>query len=93
LLKYNAVYFIPVVNLDGFHEIQKLYQTTHKLEFVRKNMSEARSKGCKDKIEGIGVDLNRNYDFAFGIDEKGSSIDPCEEDYRGPYPFSEPATR
>ena len=56
-------------------------------------MNEARSRGCKDKIEGIGVDLNRNYDFAFGIDEKGSSIDPCEEDYRGPYAFSEPATR
>ena len=56
-------------------------------------MNQDRSRGCVDQIEGIGVDLNRNYDFAFGIDNEGSSQDPCEEDYRGPYPFSEPATR
>ena len=48
---------------------------------------------CRDKVEGIGVDLNRNYDFAFAYDNKGSNSNPCEEDYRGPYAFSEPATR
>lgn len=24
-----------------------------------------------------GVDLNRNYSFKFGLDDKGSSSDPC----------------
>ncbi len=39
-----------------------------------------------------GVDLNRNYDFKFGSDDLGSSSDPCEEDYRGEFAFSEPET-
>ncbi len=40
----------------------------------------------------MGVDLNRNYDFKFALDDIGSSNDPCSEDYRGPYAFSEPET-
>ena len=56
-------------------------------------MHPEKSKVCRDQIEGVGVDLNRNYDFAFGRDNNGSHGDPCEEDYRGPYAFSEPATR
>ncbi|CDW72010.1 zinc carboxypeptidase family [Stylonychia lemnae] len=39
-----------------------------------------------------GVDLNRNYDWDFG-NGGGSSNDPCNEQYRGPYPFSESETR
>lgn len=42
---------------------------------------------------GPGVDLNRNYAWAFAKDNEGSSGDPCAEDYRGPHPFSEPETR
>ena len=37
--------------------------------------------------------MNRNYDFAFGFDDIGSNGNPCEEDYRGPFAFSEPATK
>lgn len=40
----------------------------------------------------MGVDLNRNYDFKFGIDNLGSSTDPCDEAFRGPFAFSEPET-
>ena len=37
------------------------------------------------------VDLNRNYDVAFGL---GAPAGGCnEESYPGPYPFSEPETR
>jgi len=50
-------------------------------------------KNCADKIEGPGVDLNRNYDFAFGLDNIGSNGDPCRDDYRGTEPFSEPGSR
>lgn len=41
-----------------------------------------------------GVDLNRNYPWAFGEhDDVGSSDDPCSDVYGGPYPFSEPETQ
>lgn len=42
--------------------------------------------------EGLGVDLNRNYDYKFAMNDVGSSGDPCAEDYRGPHAFSEPET-
>ena len=42
--------------------------------------------------EDVGVDLNRNYDFQFGRDNIGSSKDPCDEQFRGQYPFSESET-
>lgn len=44
-------------------------------------------------MENVGVDLNRNYDWAFGIDNVGSNGNPCEEDFRGRHAFSEPATK
>lgn len=39
-----------------------------------------------------GVDINRNYGESWGQDN-GSSNDPCADNYRGAYPFSEPETR
>lgn len=36
--------------------------------------------------------MNRNYDFKFGLNDVGSSSNPCDEDYRGEYAFSEPET-
>lgn len=83
---------MPVVNLDGFNEINRYWIEDKKLEFIRKNMRGKSNVNC-DKNEDIGVDLNRNYDFAFGYDEVGSNSNPCADDYRGPSPFSEPATR
>ena len=48
---------------------------------------------CKNSDEDVGVDLNRNYDWAFGLDHVGSSSDPCAEDFRGRNAFSEWATK
>ena len=36
-----------------------------------------------------GVDPNRNYPTAWGLDEEGSSSNPSSGTYRGPYPLSE----
>ncbi|KHJ42628.1 zinc carboxypeptidase [Trichuris suis] len=38
-----------------------------------------------------GVDLNRNFNFHFG--GEGSSSNPCDETYQGPFAFSEPEAR
>ena len=41
----------------------------------------------------VGVDLNRNFGYMFDVKgSKGSSTNPCAEDYRGEYEFSEPET-
>lgn len=43
--------------------------------------------------DNLGVDLNRNYGYEWGVDDTGSSGLPCEEDYRGKSAFSEPETQ
>jgi hypothetical protein len=44
---------------------------------MRKNRRET---GCKDNVEtgdGNGIDLNRNYDFKWALNEIGSSGNKC----------------
>ena len=55
--------------------------------------SSKNSEQCDRSTEDIGVDLNRNYDFAFGRDNVGSNSNACADDFRGHKAFSEPATR
>jgi hypothetical protein len=40
-----------------------------------------------------GVDNNRNYDVSWLPDSVSEETVPCQEDYRGPKPFSEPETQ
>jgi len=78
------MYFIPVVNPDGY-----IYnQTTNPNGggLWRKNR----------RINGggsVGVDLNRNYGYNWGYDNTGSSGNTNSDIYRGPSPFSEPESR
>lgn len=55
---------------------------------------------CGDR-DVVGVDLNRNYGFAFGTKQQRGGRDTyfndkslvCSEVYAGPHPFSEPETK
>jgi Zinc carboxypeptidase len=40
-----------------------------------------------------GVDLNRNYGYKFGTENRGASTNPCADDYPGTQAFSEPETQ
>ena len=86
------LYFIPIINIDGYIYNSEQYEKYHNLSKceVRKNRKPHNNIKCDN--DTLGIDLNRNYDFYFGIDNKGSSDYPCEEDYRGEKPFSEPET-
>ena len=82
LINNREMYFVPVVNPDGY-----VYNQTTNPQgggFWRKNRSV--NGNCR------GVDLNRNYGFAWG-DPNGSSSDPCSDLYRGSSAFSEPETQ
>lgn len=78
---YNLV-IIPVMNPDGY----TFTWTNDRL--WRKNRrppsGPVRDAAC------YGVDLNRNYDVAFG--GQGSSSNQCSHLYQGPEPLSEPET-
>lgn len=77
----TELYFIPMINPDGY--IQNQTSNPNGGGMWRKNM---RNNGGGD----IGVDLNRNYGHAWGLDDNGSSPNPASDTYRGPSPFSEP---
>jgi len=87
---------IPIVNLDSFTLITKMYDEGEGMggplwktwKMIRKN------RHFDSDCDGLdyGVDLNRNYGYKFAYDSIGSSNQRCEEDYRGKKAFSEPET-
>jgi len=93
LLKDHKLYYVPIINLDGYRWISEQYIATGIFNYKRKNMNkEYETYPCVYE-EVSGIDLNRNYDWEFNsTDIPGSSQDPCSETFRGPYPFSEPET-
>jgi len=83
------IYFVPVFNIDGYAAMTEAYAKTGQVDGYRKNLRE----GTCTLAISHGVDLNRNYDFMWGVDDLGSSEHECMEDYRGTEAFSEPETR
>ncbi len=80
LLDRSEVWIVPIVNPDG------LEYSIYYYRYWRKNR--------RMNADGsFGVDLNRNYSFQWGYDNRGSSPNPDSAVYRGTGPFSEPETR
>jgi carboxypeptidase T len=77
---HGEIWIVPLVNPDGLEYSIRFYR------YWRKNRR-LNSDGS------FGVDLNRNYGYNWGYDDRGSSPEPASEVYRGTEPFSEPETR
>lgn len=94
LIHSTDLYFIPIINVDGFVKNNLIYENSKNLEkcMQRKNMNRGLKTIYCNKETDYGVDLNRNYGFKFNYDQEGASNHPCEEDYRGESAFSEPET-
>ncbi len=85
LLDNTELYFIPMVNPDGYAYNQSTDPNGG--GFWRKNR-------WKDSNgEAFGVDLNRNYGFEWAYDNQGSSPNPGSGTFRGLSAFSEPETQ
>ncbi len=84
LLNSTEIYFVPLVNPDGY-----VYNQT-----TNPNGGGLWRKNRKNNGNGsFGVDLNRNYSYAWGYDNTGSSPTSSSDTYRGPSAFSEPETQ
>ncbi len=79
LLDHHEIHLMLQGNPDG----RKMVEAG---AFWRKNTDN--DDGCSDPASW-GVDLNRNFEFAWGCCD-GSSPEPCSDVYRGPGPVSEP---
>ncbi len=83
LLDNRELYFVPVVNADGY-----VYN-----ESTNPNGGGMWRKNRRYNNGGeYGVDLNRNYGYMWGYDNSGSSGSPGASNYRGTAAFSEPET-
>jgi carboxypeptidase T len=88
LVDNTEMYFIPMINPDGYIEN----------ETSNPNGGGLWRKNKRDNGNGtMGVDLNRNYEYKWGFDNIGSEPNPLPgslgNTYRGPSPASEPETK
>jgi hypothetical protein len=90
LVDNRKLWFVPVVNPDGYAINESIYVETSDFGFWRKNARDNNENGVIDNDDG--VDLNRNYGYMWGYDDTGSSPEPTSGVYRGPSEFSEPET-
>lgn len=81
LVNEREIYFVPVVNPDGY-----VYNET----IAPMGGGEWRKNRNPTFAPVFGVDINRNYDDHWGLDDVGSSPDPSHSRYRGESPASEP---
>jgi carboxypeptidase T len=90
LLEQTEMYFVPMINPDGYVYNQITNPDGGGLH--RKNKRDNNGNGTFEPDED-GVDLNRNYGYEWGFDDNGSSGNPTSAVYRGPSAFSEPETQ
>ena len=86
LIDNREMYFVPIVNPDGYVQNESNFPTGGGLWRKNKRVTSSSCPGS------IGVDLNRNYSFQWG-NTLGSSTDPCNNTYHGTAAFSEPETQ
>jgi hypothetical protein len=85
ILDTAQVWILPVANPDGYQ-----YTFDHE-RLWRKNLRDNDGDGVITTVDG--VDLNRNFDEHWGIDDEGSSPILADYTYRGSAPNSEPETQ
>ena len=84
LLKTRELWFVPIVNPDGYD-----YTFTSKATRLwRKNLRDVSGDGTITTADG--VDPNRNWPEKWNYDLEGASDDPTTEVYHGSGPASEP---
>lgn len=93
LVDSRQMYFIPVVNVDGYNYNTTLANWNAGSFLRRKNMRATGGTPLADGSQGYGVDLNRNYSKYFNYNNLGSSGTITSDAYRGTAAFSEPETQ
>jgi carboxypeptidase T len=81
LINHRQMWFIPIVNPDGYVYNQQ----------TNPNGGGLWRKNRRQNSDGsFGIDLNRNYGYFWGFNDNGSSPLPSDDTFRGLSAFSEP---
>ena len=99
ILAKTELWFLPVQNPDGYDYTFTCGQGTavkvcgpgeaNSNRLWRKTLRDNNNNGIYGD-SADGVDPNRNFPEQWALDEEGSSANPSNADYRGPYANSEP---
>ncbi|CAD8179000.1 unnamed protein product [Paramecium octaurelia] len=90
LLSDKQLLITPLINADGLQYITTQFTQTQTIPPIFKNRNPSNSNQCS--YNEFGVDLTRNFQYKFGINEIGSSSNKCSQIYRGRNAFSESET-
>jgi len=94
LVDWHEVWIVPSVNPEGHWMVELGDNPTYDKGGFSQRKNVNKDNGCSawwpSNYRQYGVDLNRNYNFKWGV--AGSSIDPCNLLFRGLVPSSEPET-
>jgi hypothetical protein len=88
LLKTTELWFVPIVNPDGYDYTFVQPET----RMWRKNLRDVNGDG-QITAGNDGVDPNRNWPTKWRFDPEGASDNPASETYRGAGPASEPEVK
>ncbi|HEX7879721.1 MAG TPA: M14 family metallopeptidase, partial [Candidatus Eisenbacteria bacterium] len=91
LVNARELWFVPVVNPDGYEYNRTTWVNSGSFGLWRKNLRD--NNGDFAITSADGVDINRNFGYRWGYDNIGSSGIASNQTYRGPSAFSEPETR
>lgn len=90
LVDYHDIWVVPMLNTDAHHVVEANESTY----VQRKNLNN--TNGCNSYPPSLrseyGVDLNRNFTFKWACCQ-GSRDDPCDLQFHGTSPGSEPETQ
>ncbi len=90
LVDHHEIWVIPTANPDG-HKLAELGIPQRKnLNFTAAAVACDPATVEPSAGNQPGVDLNRNHSFAWGAGQGGVSLDPCEQQFIGTAPASEP---
>ncbi|MDZ7369909.1 MAG: M14 family zinc carboxypeptidase [candidate division KSB1 bacterium] len=98
LVNNREIWLIPTMNPEGLDHVfsgdpaDRGREERRNPLWWRKNMRDNNGDGIFSPYMD-GVDLNRNWGWQWGIDDRGSSPYYGEVTYRGAAPFSEPETQ
>ena len=87
ILRTRELWFVPVVNPDGYDYTFESAAT----RLWRKNLRD--NNGDGQIADGDGVDTNRNFPYKWNWDLEGSSDEPPDETYHGTAGASEPEVK
>jgi hypothetical protein len=87
ILRTRELWFVPVVNVDGYDYTFQSPAT----RLWRKNLRDNNGDGAI--TDGDGVDTNRNFVYKWNWDLEGASDDPADETFHGAGGGSEPEVK